>query len=74
MLQKRSKAASSMTSQGLLVTGGSDGADTHSSTGYLTYSAGKLTAGKWSPGPDLPGPVRDHCQVSAGGAVYVIGE
>ena len=53
---------------GLLVTGGFSGNGRLSSTEYLS------TSGHWTPGPGLPTPRYEHCQVTIGQDVLVLGK
>ena len=56
-----------MTGAGWMVTGGYDGTTTRLSSTEI------LTADGWVPGPPLPEPLSDHCQVTLGEKTIVAG-
>ena len=62
----RHRSATSMSSDGLFVTGGFDGSSILSSTEVFSGST-------WQAGPPLKEAVNGHCQVTIGSVVYIIG-
>ena len=67
MRQKRIDAATSITTQGMLVTGGYNADDgTLSTTEYFDGE-------QWVAGPEMPVKMRDHCQVTVEETVIVTG-
>ena len=71
MQEKRSVAAASMTTDGLLVTGGNSGSKWTKRSRLA--STEYFSSGQWVSGPDLPLAVGGHCQVTVGSAVIVTG-
>ena len=67
MREKRSEAATSITTQGMLVTGGVNDDDGTLST--TEYFDGK----QWVAGPEMPVGMGGHCQVTVEETVIVTG-
>ena len=65
MMEKRRGAATSLTSQGMMVSGGYNGA-------YLS-STEYYDGGQWARGPEMPVEMAGHCQVTVGQTVIVTG-
>ena len=59
-------AAGTATEKGFLLKGGEGRRSMLSSTEYFS-------SGVWKPGPAMPVPIEEHCQLTVGSAVYVIG-
>ena len=66
MREKRSGAATSITTQGMLVTGGYNGDDRLSTTEYFDGE-------QWVAGPEMPVGMDSHCQVTVEETVIVTG-
>ena len=66
MREKRSGAATSITTQGMLVTGGYNGDDWLSTTEYFDGE-------QWVAGPEMPVGIYSHCQVTVEETVIVTG-
>ena len=67
----RRRAAASETSGGLLVTGGVNGYSPL--TGYNTLKSTLLFTTTWQDFTELPVATYDHCQVTVGDTVYIVG-
>ena len=67
MREKRRSAATSLTTQGMLVSGGGNYDD-----GYLS-STEYYAGGQWVRGPEMPVEMGGHCQVTVGETVIVTG-
>ena len=70
LLHARVGAAISMTTEGLLVTGGQSDSSYYGTT---LASTEVFSSGQWVNSTDLPVPMARHCQVTTGQGVIVAG-
>ena len=71
MIRPRYGAGSSNSPRGLFLTGGVPGSLDDTLPPVNTTEI--LVDGTWEPGPDLPSPLVNHCQVTVGQTIYIAG-
>jgi len=71
MIRPRYGAESSTSPRGLFLTGGRT--DVKNRTLPFLNTSEILVDGIWEPGPDLPSPLWEHCQVTVGQTIYIAG-